>query len=238
METNVNYTVAGLFVITLLGCIIFGIIWLSSGLSSQHYTYYRVYMQESVSGLTIDAPVEFNGVNVGAVENIKINRENPHLIQLLLKVQHDTPITRGTKAKLGMRALTGVAFILLDDRGTDQTPLTAVNGQEYPVIETEPSTLLRLDAAITEIKESFNELSASVQSLLNEHNLKSIKEILENSQKSLYLLQTQTLPAANRAAASFEDMTDDLSSVAAEIKQNPGVLIRGTEGGQVKGPGE
>src|SRR5476651_2573438 len=100
METNVNYTIIGLFVITIISFIILAIIWLSAGLSTENYSIYKVYMQESVSGLSPDSVVEYNGVNVGGVKSIELNRRNPQLVELLLKIKTNTPITRGTKAKL------------------------------------------------------------------------------------------------------------------------------------------
>ena len=89
METNVNYTLAGLFVISLLSIVVIGIIWLSAGFNRADYTLYEVYMKESVSGLSVDGPVEFNGVNVGTVNMIKISHTNPKLVELFLKIKSE-----------------------------------------------------------------------------------------------------------------------------------------------------
>lgn len=180
METNPNYTIVGIFVIALFSVIILTIIWLSSGLSSQSYSIYEVFMPESVSGLSIDAPVEYNGVNVGTVKSIEINRKVPRIVQLLLKIKSNTPITMGTRATLNARVLTGVAFIALKDQGTDMTPLVAVPGQPYPVIESAPSFFLQLDKALTKLNNSFHEISVSIRALLDEQNLRSIKDTLAN----------------------------------------------------------
>src|SRR2546426_97348 len=98
METNVNYTAVGAFVLLLITLICVGIIWLARGLSFVHFTTYAVYMEESVSGLSVDAPVEFNGVPVGTVSNVSISRRNPRLVKLLLTIKDGTPITQGTVA--------------------------------------------------------------------------------------------------------------------------------------------
>ena len=238
METNVSYTVAGIFVIGLTALIILGVIWLSAGFSREETTIYKVLMKESVSGLSLDAPVEFNGVNVGTVAKMKITKDNPELVELLLKIQQDTPVSNGTRAKLGMRALTGVAYILLEDKGNDKTPLIVKNGELYPVIQTEPSILVRLDTTLTEIKDSFSQVSRSVKSLLNDKNLKSIKGLLESGQQSFYLIKTETIPATNQAITNFGNLTEDLSDFANEIKQNPSILIRGKDTEVQKGPGE
>lgn len=258
METNINYTAVGAFVIALIAAIILAIIWLSAGLRVEHFTRYKVYMKEAVSGLSLDAPVEYNGVNVGAVKSIKINHKNPQLVELLLDVNTGAPITQGTRAKLDIRSLTGVAYISLRDTGTNMEPLVALPGQEYPVINTTPSILVRLDTTLTQlnysfkqISESFHQVSNAVRSMMDQQNLNSIKQILGNLQvateqlapllqtgkSSLQLIQSQTVPAANQAFIKMDKVTDNLFDVSTQLKQNPSRLIRGNAP-QELGPGE
>jgi phospholipid/cholesterol/gamma-HCH transport system substrate-binding protein len=251
METNVNYTIVGAFVITLIAFIVLGIIWLSAGLTTESYTTYKVYMCESVSGLNLNAPVEYNGVNVGTVSNIRISHKNPRVVVILLRIKSKTPITQGTRAKLDARALTGIAFILLEDKGTDNRPIVMFKDQNYPVIPTIPSLYTRLDTALTQINKSFQDLSLSIQGLLDKDNLNSIKAILANlnkisrdlspllqsSQSTLRVLETQTLPATNKAINNLDTMSQNLSEISGQIKQNPAILIRG-KGQQPLGPGE
>jgi len=238
METNVNYPVVGLFVIGLLAAIIFAIIWLSSGLSgSVPYATYIVYMKESVSGLSIDAPVEYNGVKVGDVTSIQIYHRNPHLVELMLKIKKDTPVTKGTRAKLDVKALSGVANIQLVDKGTDMSPLVTLPGQRYPIINTTPSLLLRLDTALTQMSSSFHQLSDSVRLLLDKENLDAVKEVLRSSQETMQLLEMQTIPATNQVMSNMDSITRSLADLLSEIKQNPSVLIRGKEPAFL-GPGE
>lgn len=246
METNVNYTLAGIFVVSLITAIVIGVIWLSSGFrSNQDYALYNVFMNESVSGLSTEGPVEFNGVNVGTVSAIKISRTNPKLVELLLKIKNDTPVTVATRAKFGVRALSGIGYILLEDKGTNMRPLTKQKNQEYPVIETVPSLLVRLDTTLTELSSSFRELSRSMQSLLDKDNLRSVRQILSETNTTLsatkstfQLLETRTIPLANQTISSLDMVTRDLSAIASEIRQNPAVLIRGKASQALLGPGE
>ena len=180
METNVRYTLAGTFVLLLLALIVFSVIWLSSGISTEKYSYYTVFMKESVTGLNKDGPVEFNGVEVGTIDDMIINKQNPQLIELRLKIKSPTPITVATKAKLALRgALSGAAFILLEDKGTNKTPLVRKEGEPYPVIPTVPSILVRLDTTLTQLSDSFRQISTSVKSLLSPENLEAIKRVLK-----------------------------------------------------------
>lgn len=238
METNVNYTIAGIFVLALLSFIIVSIVWISSGLTGKSYTYYRVYMDESISGLDRHGPVEFNGVNVGNVSEMKIDRRNPQLVELTLKVEKDIPVSMGTRAKLGIKALTGVAFILLEDKGTDTRPIPMLAGEEYPVIPTTPSFLVRLDTTLTQINESFKKFSTSISSLLDKENLKWFKQILQSGRGSLQMLEMQTIPATNETLYNIDEITRNLNSVSSEMKENPAVIIRGKSSPSKLGPGE
>lgn len=182
METKVNYTIVGAFIILLVAVICLTVIWLASGLSLEKYSTYLVYMQESVSGLTIDATVEYNGVDVGKVKDIELNQKNPQLVELLLSIKSTTPITRGTTATLTSRGVTGMVYIALKDKSTDLRPLKADPGQPYPVIKTAPSIYMRLEAALTQFSNSFRLIAASMQGLLDKQNLTAFKATLANLQ--------------------------------------------------------
>lgn len=251
METNINYTMVGAFVMVLVACITLGIIWLSAGFSVDEYKSYQVFMRESVNGLAVDAQVEFNGVNVGTVKSIAINQKDPQVVIVLLNVKKDTPITLGTQATLNMKGLTGIGYLALIDKGTDTRPLRALPGQPYPVINTAPSLLVRFDTAMTKLNDSLHQVSVSIQSLLDQQNLRSIKQILQNlqfatqslplllqtSRRAMQMITTQTLPAANQAMINLDTLTRNMASFSVEIKQNPAVLIRGMQP-QPLGPGE
>ncbi len=251
METNINYTVVGAFVIALVAAIVMGVIWLSAGFSVVQYTNYQVFMRESVNGLAVDAAVEFNGVSVGTVKSIELSQKDPQVVIILLNVKNNTPVTLGTRATLNMKGLTGIGYLALIDKGTDPRPLTALPNQPYPVINTAPSLFLRFDTAMTKLNDSLHQVSVSVQSLLDQTNLRSIKQILQNMQATTQLMpqlmqesrsamksiSTQTLPAANQAMADLSIITRNLVGVSNEIKQNPAVLIRGVQPNPL-GPGE
>lgn len=179
METNINYTVVGAFVITLIVATVLAIIWLSAGFSVERHTTYMVYMQESVSGLSIDSPVEFNGVEVGSIKSIEINHKNPHLVELMLSIKSSTPVTQGTVAMLDTRGITGVTYMALKDVGTNLNPLKVEEGQSYPIIRTSPSLFLRLDTALTNLNKNFGKIAESFQVLFSPENQRSIKQTLK-----------------------------------------------------------
>jgi phospholipid/cholesterol/gamma-HCH transport system substrate-binding protein len=238
METNVSYTIAGTFILILFTFTVYAVIWLSSGFGRKEYEHYTVYMDEPVSGLSQDGPVEFNGVKVGTVEQIRINHLNPQLVELTLSVEQGTPITMGTRAKFSMKALTGIAYVLLEDKGKDLKPLTKLADQRYPIIPTIPSILVHLDTILNKINESFSKLSISVESLLDKKNLRMITNILQSGNASLQSLEVKTLPRTNDAVESINTAAQHLDSMISEIRENPAVIIRGKAPATKLGPGE
>ncbi|OGT56629.1 MAG: hypothetical protein A3F14_06675 [Gammaproteobacteria bacterium RIFCSPHIGHO2_12_FULL_43_28] len=190
METNVNYSIVGAFVIVLTAAIVVAIIWLSAGLSFEGYTTYKIYMEESVSGLSTDSPVEYNGVNVGTVDSIDIEEKNPRLVVLLLRIKSSTPITKGTVAMLSTRGITGVSFIALKEECKNLAPLIVEPGEKYPVIKTIPSIYVRIDTAMTQFIANFQKISDSFGSLLDKENLQAIKASLANLEEVTGILAT------------------------------------------------
>lgn len=251
METNVNYTIVGLFVIVLTTVIVLTIIWLSSGLSAESYSTYKVYMKESVSGLSIDSAVEFNGVNVGTVTSIEISKKDPQLVELLLKIKHSTPVSQGTRAMLNSRGLTGITYIALQDKGADRRHLPILPGETYAVINTSPSLYLRIDTALGQFSTNFHRISLAIESLLNKENLQLLKAILRNTEiatkeltpfmhsgiDTLNVVTNQTLPLTNEVIGTIGIVTQNLQTLTDELKENPAVLLRG-KAVPALGPGE
>jgi len=272
MDTKVNYAIVGTFVISLVAAIVLSIIWLSSGLSTQEYSIYQVNMQEAVTGLSIDATVEYNGVNVGTVKSIMLHKKDPQFVELLLNIHDDTPITCGTVATLATRGLTGITYIALKDKGEDLRPLRKLKGQKYPVIKTGPSLLLQLNTGLQKLTESIGQVSNTFKNLFDQQNLLSIKEtlinireitanlaannqklsailentsiasqrfpqLLQSSERTLQAFEMQTLPETNRIIANLDIITDNLTGLSVELRDNPSMLIRGKQP-RALGPGE
>lgn len=216
METNVNYTIVGAFVILLISAFTLTIIWLSAGFSFEKYDIYKVYMDESVSGLNIDSPVEFNGVQVGKVTKIKIDLKNPKLVRVLLRVKHNTPVTKSTVAMLTTRGITGYVYFSLIDKGIDHSPLTLQPGERYPVIPSQPSIFTRLDKALTQISNSFVHIDDALTNLLSRDNLEMLKEILFSMRR-----------VANTLANNSENIDSIIKNTKSASKQFSPLLQSG-----------
>jgi phospholipid/cholesterol/gamma-HCH transport system substrate-binding protein len=104
----------GAFVLTLGAALIAGVLWLASGGSWQkQYDLYLAVVDESVAGLNLNAPVKYNGVDVGKVQDITLDSANPQQVRLLFAIEYGAPIREDTVAVLKTQGLTGIAYVEL-----------------------------------------------------------------------------------------------------------------------------
>ena len=181
METKVNYAVVGLFVVILAFGFIAGVLWLASGGALQKkYDLYLAIENESVSGLNINAPIKYHGVDIGKVRDIQLDSENPEHVRLTLAIERGTPIKQDTFAVLRTQGLTGIAYVELGG-GTPNAPsLIPSSGYEYPVIATRPSLGARLENVLTSVLANLDRTSANINALLDDENRAALKSTLKD----------------------------------------------------------
>jgi phospholipid/cholesterol/gamma-HCH transport system substrate-binding protein len=178
METDVNYALVGLFTV-MLGALLVGVVlWLGPREYQKDYDVYYAYVSESVSGLSVDAPVKYRGVDVGKVKKIALVPQNPEEVLLTLYIEHGTPIKQDTVALLSVQGLTGIAFVDLTGGTRDAPPLTAKPGQEHPVIPTGPSLFTRVDTTLTQLAARLNQLADDATALLSDDNRTALRQTL------------------------------------------------------------
>src|SRR4029079_3824736 len=111
------------FVLVLGAALIAGVLWLASGGAwQQKYDLYLAVSDESVAGLSLSAPVKYNGVDVGKVREIRLAQDNPERVILLFAIERGTPIKEDTEAVLKIQGLTGIAYVELSG-GAREPPL-------------------------------------------------------------------------------------------------------------------
>ncbi len=70
MDAKPHYFRIGIFVLTALALIVAGVVLFGAGLFAQNKLHVESYFTESITGLSIGSPVQFRGVQIGAVEEI------------------------------------------------------------------------------------------------------------------------------------------------------------------------
>src|SRR6185312_11121012 len=77
METRANYVAVGAFVVVLLLSAAGVLLWIIGSQFDVKVAYFHMSFAGSVSGLTKDSTVRYNGVPVGKVSDIAIDKDNP-----------------------------------------------------------------------------------------------------------------------------------------------------------------
>ena len=156
-----------------------GVLWLASGGAFQkHYDLYLAIEDESVAGLNLNAPVKYNGVDVGKVREIALDTTNPERVNLLFAIERGTPIKVDTVAVLKTQGLTGIAYVELSGGARDAAPLQATAGSRYPVIRTKPSLSARLENVLTSMLAKLDSTSTSINAILSDENRIAFKNAL------------------------------------------------------------
>ena len=158
METRAPYALIGLFVMAVIGAAFGFVYWLhnSGGLSER--TVYRVHFENTVSGLLKGASVLFNGIRVGEVTALQLDRDNPTAVNATIAVDAGTPVRQDTKIGLDFQGLTGVPVVTLQG---GSAPLNKLASGESYILVADPSAgqsmtnaardaLRRLDAILAD----------------------------------------------------------------------------------------
>jgi paraquat-inducible protein B len=148
---------------------------------------YVAYFGGSVKGLQVGAPVDFRGVTIGQVTEIRIRydaSDGSMQIPVLMAIAPeriavvgadqvieapddlDDLISRGLRAQLQVQSIvTGLLFIELDLY--PEAPLNLVGAiDDYPEVPTIPSTMEQLEQTLGDVTQQVPELLRNVNTLL------------------------------------------------------------------------
>ena len=174
-----NYTLVGAFVLLLGAALVAGVLWLAAGGAWQNKNdLYLCLVDESVAGLSVNAPVKYNGVDVGQVRSIRLDSGNPERVRLVFAIERGTPIHVDTVAVLKIQGLTGIAYVELAGGGQHSAPLVADTPGTMPVIQSKASLSARLENVITAVLAKVDRTSGTVDALLSEENRAAVASAL------------------------------------------------------------
>ena len=171
MENKSHAMIAGLFTIAMLAAVILGAIWLNR--DREVRVPYQIATRLSVPGLNPQATVRYRGLDVGRVSRIGFDPQVPGQILIDLGVRPDTPVTRSTFATLGYQGVTGLAYVQLDDDGSDPARVES-SAAHVARIELRPSLLDSLQKRGLAILLQTEELTKRMSVLLNPENQQTI----------------------------------------------------------------
>ncbi|MGZ9097062.1 MAG: MlaD family protein [Micavibrio sp.] len=214
MEKDAKYFIVGVFVSLGIVALISFTIWMAGSSGSENYERFTVYFTDPVSGLNEGASVQYKGVQVGKILDIRLAPERKDLIKVDIEVEENTPIRAGTRATLALLGITGMVYMELTTELTDTEPAHFVAGERYPVIQGSGTQLAKLFEDIPQITEQIMEISEKLNGLLNEENMASIDAALINIEKITRdmngLLSTENVANASIILTNFSESSKDV----------------------------
>jgi len=234
MASKKTKFVVGLFISSGLLLAVILTIWLGAAkfLTKSHYAV--TFFDESVQGLTVDAPVKYRGVMIGRVDKIGVASDGT-LIKVTLKLESDRDRISANLdslvSQLRSVGITGSMFVELDKPKREEKlfmPGPEVEA-EYPVIPSKHSEIVNLLSSMSDIVEQVKKLNIhaigdSLVLLLEKLNdgvdSMNVQELSENIKQFLAKLNKaideekirSILAHADEAAAAFESVVKSFSS--------------------------
>jgi phospholipid/cholesterol/gamma-HCH transport system substrate-binding protein len=196
-------------------------------LAATHFTTYQIYTKDSVSGLIVDAPIEFHGVEVGKVKSVKLLE--PQLVSIVLNVEKAAPVSSATVATIisrgvAARGFTGYVYVSLEDAGTVASPLAAQPGEPYPVIPTAPAKVVTLDTAVNQVNANVQAATELMRSVLDRKSVTSLRQSIDNLQQVSKALADNSakldsiITAAERASRRIEPLLESSQNAVNSVQ--------------------
>lgn len=229
MESKSHALIAGVFAIGL--AILAGALALWLGKDEIQRTPYTIATSLKVSGLNIQAAVRYKGIKVGKVTDIDFDSKVPGQLLLSLDIVSDTPITQSTYATLGYQGVTGIAFIELDDDGSQ--PATIVRDPKLGArIPLRPGLLQEVEKHGIAILNQTEELSKRLNALLDQENRASLTNTVKQIGKTAAAWEAlpakldpvlnnlpQTIAQARESALAFKQFSDNAKNTSSNLNQ-------------------
>jgi paraquat-inducible protein B len=230
--------VVGAIALIVIGLLVFG----GTSWFAQRSTYIA-YFPGSVKGLQVGAPVDFRGVNIGEVTDIKVVFDPKDVTARIPVVMQFDPsritvvgmeptgsyqdrvkglIEAGFRAQLQSQSLlTGLLFVNLDFH--KNAPSRLVGGdQPYPEIPTIPS-------GMEQLQQSAGDIAAELPNVLNNLNdvLTSINNELQASGGNVQQIVADMADIANRIQERgpvFDKILDNVDGATGDVRQTARAL--------------
>ncbi len=224
METRANYALVGLFTLSVIAGALAFVWWFSGRDARSRYVPYRVVFTGSVSGLSRGSAVLFNGLRVGEVVQINIDRQNPSRVFARVEVDPDTPISADTRAKLEFQGLTGAAAVQLAGGGPQSQPLPPPPKGELPTIVADRSEFQNLLESAQTIARKADEVLGKIDALVTVNqgainntvrNIETFSTALAGSGDDI----ASTIRNANELTAKLSGSADRLDAALKNVEQ-------------------
>lgn len=197
MENKANYALIGTFVLVAITATLGFILWLTGSQFDQQFEEYQVAFQGPVRGVSPGSEVRFNGIAVGEVTAIRLDREDPNTVLADIQIDALTPVDTGSVAKLEPLGLTGLNYIQITSGGENFPLVRDLPGRDPKRIQGEADQI----SEILEGGGSAVEQAASVlqqaNAMFSDEAIANVHSILRNLNRATTDLDLSGLDSEN-----------------------------------------
>jgi phospholipid/cholesterol/gamma-HCH transport system substrate-binding protein len=223
MERNANYALVGFASLMLfIGLIVFGV-WLARLQFHKEYQLYDILFTGPVRGLSEGGEVHFNGIKVGEVIKIGLDKADPTKVIARARITSDVPVRTDSYATLEPQGITGVNYVdILAGKNTSPLLKDTVRFGEVPILMSKSSALSNLLEGSGTVLNATVEALNRVNRVLSDENIKSLHASLDNvqaitaqirSQKQLLTDADQTLKSIDQTSQSIRQLSESTTTL-------------------------
>ena len=181
METRAHYVAVGSFVLAIIFLAFIAVLWLGRVQLSQEARAYYIFFRGSVSGLSKGSAVQYNGIPVGRVADVRVDPDNVEQIQVKIEIDGNlVDIKSDARAFLETNILSGVSIVQIRGGTEGAANLEPKPGHKYPVIEAGQSEIERVKATLPEVIGDIKAIAHQLSEILSDQNRAAISKILAN----------------------------------------------------------
>ncbi len=217
MENKARYTLVGLFLIIFTVALVSFVLWLARyDLEEIQAKEYRIYSESSVMGLNKNSIIQYKGLDIGTINDIRINSKNLEQVEIILKITKPDLIKTDSYAIIQSQGVTGNKYIEIDG-GTQNSQLLKPNKEGIAIIPLEKSFLDKLTNSADSISIQIETMLKRFDKLLDKENLENIKESLKNLNSSSKDFNKTVNKVNNLIDKSITKTVDNVNNMSKSI---------------------
>lgn len=223
MESKINYTAVGAFVLGFLVFMAIFLMWVSGVKFTEKPKIIDVVFSR-VSGLKEGGSVRYQGLHVGAIKSIRIDEENPKHILVRIEISEAVPLKTDMMAIIEAQGITGTSYIQLLG-GSERAPNIKFSNKHPPQIIGKESTIDKVLDSAPSVLNEFSSLTEDIRSVVNAENRKAFGDILLNLKALTDTLREEgdddvSLGATlSKTLKTFHTTLEEIQKTAKEIRQ-------------------
>lgn len=224
METKANYALVGFFTVLVMAAAFGFVYWMSQYGRGGEMAQLVIRIPGSANGLSVGSPVRFNGIPVGSVRSLAIDKDDPRFSVAMTEVSTSAPVKQSTSAVLEVQGLTGAAYIELSggNAGDPNILRQAIDTESAAILDAEQSSVTNILSTADKILKRADEAITDIQGFVADARGPLTKTIQNAEQFSDSLARNgenidEFLKSVGGLSDTFKSLSSRLDSTLASV---------------------